>query len=64
MFKLSDAKYWFAYGYLDAYEGKACAPIITIPRRFVRFYERGYVRGESFDRRHNLTQAAKKVMCS
>mgnify|MGYP006292186725 CR=1 FL=1 len=64
MVKLSDAKYWFAYGYLDGYEGKECAPIISIPEFCRGFYERGYSCGTSFERRHNLTEAAKRVLCS
>jgi hypothetical protein len=62
--KLSVAKYWFSLGYLDGYDGKPVAPPITIPANCWEFYERGHDRGESWNRIHNYTEAAKRVLCS
>lgn len=64
MIKLSVAKYWFSYGYLDGHAGMTEAPPITIPTEYDHFYIRGYSCGKSFKKRHNFTNAAKRVLCS
>jgi hypothetical protein len=64
MVKLSLAKYWFCFGYLDAWSGMSPAAPITIPANCREFYERGHKVGSSFAKKDNLTEAAKRVLCS
>lgn len=62
MVKLPTAKYWFALGYLDGYEGKESAFFfISMPEIYVPFYERGHKRGKAFTRRNGLLKVAKRL---